>query len=76
MGLEKLIKKLGDYLEGKKDSCDEIRELLEKLEHKQKKAEKKLADEDRSSKRKALKLELKIIKAQQKKAEKLIKRIC
>jgi len=76
MGLDKLLKKLGDYLEGKEDSCEEIRELLEKLEKKQKKTEKKLADEDRSSKRKSLKLELKIIKAQKKKAEKFIKKNC
>ena len=76
MGLDKLLKKLGDYLEGKGDSCEEIRELLAKLEKKQNKTEKKLADENGSSKRKSLKLELKIIKAQKKKAEKFIKKNC
>ena len=76
MKLKKLIKKMGDYLEGKEDSCEELGELLEKLQHKQHKTEKKLADEDSTSKRKSLKLELKIIKAQKKKAEKLINKIC
>jgi len=76
MGLDKLLKKLGDYLEGKEDSCEEIRELLEKLQKKQKQIEHKLADEDSNSKRKSLKLELKIIKAQMKKAEKFLKKSC
>ena len=76
MGLEKLLKKLGNYLEGKKDGCEEVRELLEKLQGKQKKIEKKLADEDSSSKRKSLKLELKIIKSEMKKGNRLLRKKC
>jgi hypothetical protein len=76
MGLEKLIKKFSNYLEGKKDGCDDVRELLEKFQDKQNKIEKKLDSEGSASKRKALKLELRIIKAQMKKGERLIRKKC
>jgi hypothetical protein len=76
MGLQKLIKKLENYLNGKKNHCDEIRELLEKLGEKQEKIERKLEAEEGTSKRKSLKLELKIIHAQSKKAKKMLRKKC
>ena len=76
MGLEKLLKKLGNYLEGKKDGCEEVRELLEKLSGKQEKIERNLDSEDKASKRKSLKLELKIIKAEMKKGQRLLRKKC
>lgn len=80
MGLNKILKKLGRFLDGEQpiieDSCDEIRELLEKLKEKKVKLESKIENEDSSSKRKAMKLELKITVAELKKGNRLLRKNC
>ena len=80
MGIEKLIKKLSELLADNLDSdgqyCENIKELLEKLEKKKNKLDKKLKDTDDVSKRKKIKLELKIVEAQLKKGHKLTRKKC
>ena len=80
MGIDKIVKKLGELLSDNLDSdgryCDDIQELLEKLEKKKGKLEKKLKDTDNVSKRKKIKLELKIVEAQLKKGHKLTRKKC
>lgn len=80
MGLEKLVKKLGELMADEQDTersnCDDIREVLVKLEKKKRKLEQKLKDSDDVSTRKKIKLELKIIDAQLKKGENLILQQC
>lgn len=74
MGLKKLLANLNEYLDKgerkKKAHCDRIDALLDKLGEKEKKLEKKLDAEKNPGKRKQLKLELKIVKAQRKKGSK------
>ena len=71
MGINKLIKNLQNQLsKGEKKghvSIDRIDDLLDELRKKEKKLEKKLGREKNSSKRKRLKLELKIVRLQLKK---------
>jgi len=71
MPLDKLIKKLEGYLskgERKKLAhCERIDDLLEKLGKKEQKLQKKMANEKSASKRKKLKIELKIISVQKRK---------
>ncbi len=71
MGLKKLIKNLQHHLaKGEhKDSvsCDQIDELLGRLEKKENKLQRKLAKEKDSAKRKHLKLQIKIASVQRKK---------
>ncbi|MCB1858450.1 MAG: hypothetical protein KDI63_09270 [Gammaproteobacteria bacterium] len=71
MGLKKLIGNLRDYLdEGEREAfarCDRIDTLLNKLAEKQEKLEKKLENESNASKRKKLKMDLKVIAVQRKK---------
>ena len=73
MGIKKLIKDLQHQLsKGEKKGhvpLDRIDDLLAELKKKEKKLEHKLADEDSSSKRKHLKLELKIARLQLKKGK-------
>ena len=80
MKLNKILKKLGLLLDGdespEEDNCDEIRELLSKLEKKSAKLTQKLSDEKSSSKRKALKLEIKITSAELKKGNRLLRKKC
>ena len=80
MGLKKILKKLGRLTDGdnwpKENNCDEIRELLDKLEKKSVKLSNKIANEDSNSKRKALKLELKITTAELKKGSRLLRKHC
>ena len=80
MKLNKILKKLGLLLEGDEapveDNCDEIRELLSKLEKKSDKLTQKLSDEKSNSKRKALKLEIKITAAELKKGNRLLRKKC
>lgn len=68
MGLEKIIRQLKEHFnrgeQNKTIRCDVIDELLNKLEEKRKKLEKKLEKESSGSKRKQLKLELKIVNAE------------
>lgn len=68
MGLEKIIKQLKEHLDrgAKKKSvrCDAVDDLLKKLDERKKKLEKKLDKESSGSKRKHLKLELKIVDAE------------
>ena len=74
MGIEKLLENLNTYLkkgEKKKSvQCGRIDEILEKLEDKKSKLEKKAEDENNKSKKKRLKTEIKIIALQLKKAYK------
>ncbi|MES9872589.1 MAG: hypothetical protein ABW146_05725 [Candidatus Sedimenticola sp. 6PFRAG7] len=74
MGLEKLVKKVKACLtkDGKKNKshCDALSSLLEKLEEKEVKLQKKLAKETDPKKRKHLNLELKIINVQLSKGRK------
>ena len=60
----------------KEENCDEIRELLEKLKKKRDKLVKKISTEDSSSKRKALKLDLKITTEELKKGTRLLRKKC
>ena len=80
MGIEKLMKKLSELLADNLDSdgryCEDIEELLEKLEKKKNKLEKKLKETENVSKRKKIKLELKIVDAELKKGHKLIRKQC
>lgn len=80
MGLEKLIKQLGHMLDepgkNKKADCESIEDLLDKLKKKKNKLEKEIKKEDRASKRKKLKLELKITSAELKKGQKLRSKRC
>lgn len=80
MGLHKLLHKLGDVITDGIDpdghNCKDLQELLAKLEKKQAKLEKKLAGTKGTSKRKKIKLELKIVKAELKKGEKLTAEEC
>jgi len=73
MSIEKLIKKLSNYLNGKKktikEHCDDIHDLIKELEQKRDKLKSKLDKENSKSKRKQLKIELKIIKVELSKAE-------
>ena len=68
MGIEKLLKNLLDYLnKGEKKKiahCDRIDHLLEKLELKKKKLEKKLASESNTTKQKRLVTDIKIVTLQ------------
>lgn len=80
MGLQKLLKKLGHLLgdsdETEKPDCDGLQKLLHKLKKKRNKLEKQLKEETSSSKRKSLKLDLKITKAELKKGHKLFLEKC
>lgn len=80
MGLKKLLEKLGDVISDGIDSdghtCKDLRQLLTKLEKKQAKLEKELAETKGTSKRKKIKLELKIVKAELKKGNKLAEKEC
>lgn len=77
MGLKKILKKLSNLLDdADSNDCSELKELLEKLEKKQKKIQRELEQESSGSKRKSLKLDLKITEAQLKKGEKLKKKTC
>ncbi len=80
MDLQKLLKKLGQLLDYSERSgqpdCESVEELLEKLKKKRDKLEKKIDDETSSSKRKSLKLDLKITKAELKKGRKLFQEKC
>lgn len=80
MGLKKILKQLTNLLEEGKspdgERCDAIQELLKKLEKKQSKLEKEIGKENKASKRKSLKLDLKITKAQLKKGRKLLGKSC
>ena len=80
MGLKKLLKKLGHFLDDedqvKKPDCEDIKELLEKLLKKRSKLEKKLDEETSSRQRKSLKLDLKITKAELEKGNKLYREKC
>ena len=73
MGINKLIKNLQNQLsKGEKKgkpSLDRIDDLLGELKQKEKKLERKLEHEKNSSKRKHLKLELKIVRVQLKKGK-------
>lgn len=74
MGIEKLLKNLQDYLvKGEKKKvahCDRIDNLLEKLEEKKKKLEKKLATESNTTKQKRLMTDIKIVTLQLKNGHK------
>lgn len=74
MGLKKLLENLNDYLNrGEKSDavrCTRIDELLEKLEEKKKKLEKKLHVEKNQAKKKRLKTDIKIVTLQLKKGHK------
>ena len=80
MDLNKLLNKLGEFLEESEQEktfdCAEIRELIKKLKKKRVKLEEKIAEEKSSSKRKSLKLDLKITKVEIKKGKKLMKEKC
>lgn len=73
MGINKLIKNLQNQLsKGEKKgkaSLDQIDDLLGELKQKEKKLSHKLDKETNSSKRKSLKLELKIVQVQLKKGK-------
>ena len=73
MGLKKLIKNLQNNLnEGKRKnnlSCDRIDALLGKLEKKENQLRRKIAKEKNATKRKHLKLQLKIASVQYKKGK-------
>jgi hypothetical protein len=72
MGLKKLIKSVQKILNSEAEreqvTPERIDELLGELEHKEKKLHHKLSEEKHSKKRKDLKLQLKIISTQRKKA--------
>jgi hypothetical protein len=72
MPVEKLFKKLNDYLDKgerkKKAHCERIDSLLEKLNEKEKDFEEKLENEVDPDNRKRLKIELKIVQAHLEKA--------
>ena len=74
MGIKKLIKDLQKQLSKseQKDNAplDHIDQLLLDLAKKERKLEKKLSEEKNSSKRKHLKLEMKILRLQLKKGQK------
>ena len=74
MGLNKLLKTLNDYLSRdiKSDSAryEKLTEILEKLEAKKKKLEKKLHEAKGHSKKKRLKTDIKIVTLQLKKGYK------
>lgn len=80
MGLKKILEKLYSLIDEDNDTgsdhCDEIRELLEKLAKKQSKLQDKIAREDKGSKLKSLKLDLKITEAELKKGEQLMRSKC
>ena len=80
MGLNKLIEKLRDVISDGIDpdgqNCIDLQELLAKLQKKKAKLEKKLAETEGTSKRKKIKLELKIVKAELKRGEKLTQKEC
>ncbi len=80
MGLKKILKKLGRLLDGDdsgiNENCEEIRELLEKLEKKKDKLNRNISKEPSNSKRKAMKLELKITLAELKKGNRLLRKKC
>jgi len=73
MGLKKLIKNLQDNLsEGERKNnvaCDRIDALLGKLEKKEHQLRRKIAKEKNATKRKHLKLQLKIASVQYKKGK-------
>lgn len=73
MAIDKLYKKLSDYLdkgERKKVAhCKRIDELLDKLKKKEAHLKKKLAKETDAAKQKRLKTELKVVRAQRKKGD-------
>jgi Rad3-related DNA helicase len=73
MVLGKVIKKLQEYLDkaGRKKavSCDAVDDLLQQLEEKRKKLEKRLEKEDHGRKRRELKLDLKIVTAELKRGK-------
>jgi hypothetical protein len=74
VAIDKLYKKLSDYLdkgEHKKVAhCKRIDDLLHKLKKKEEHLKKKLSKETDTAKKKRLKTELKVVKAQRKKGEK------
>jgi molybdopterin converting factor small subunit len=80
MDLEKILKRLNDLTHSKKSSlkenCEAIQELLEKLEKKRNKLNKKLPKEDSNSKRKSIKLDLKITEAEIKNTKKILRKQC
>ena len=80
MGIDKLIAKLSGMLDDNQHSdgsyCSDIQELLDKLEKKKLKLEKKLQTAEGVSKRKKIKLELKIVEAEMKKGNKLAGKQC
>ncbi len=71
MPIDKIYKQLSSYLDKgerkKKVHCKRIDDLLHKLKKKQAHLEKKLSKETDTDKRKRLKIELKVVKAQRKK---------
>jgi hypothetical protein len=73
MTIDKIYKKLSDYLdkgERKKVAhCKRIDDLLHKLKKKEDHLKKKLSKETDAAKKKRLKTELKVVKAQRKKGE-------
>lgn len=76
MALEQMVKELKGYFKGKgKLRCDAIDDLLEQLAEKKKHLEKKIEKESGASKRKHLKLELKIVSAELEKGKQRRKEI-
>lgn len=73
MKLSKILKNLDKYLHKAKASnavrCDQLDSLLDELKSKGKKTEKALAKEKGGTERKQLKLELKMIKVELRKAK-------
>jgi hypothetical protein len=83
MGLKKIIKQLSAFLDDTdsdsvplENRCVEIAELLEKLKKKQLKLEEKLKNTDKGSKRKSLKLDLKLTEAELKKGDQVFREKC
>ncbi len=80
MGLKKILKKLAglhkDGVDQEDEYCESLVELIDELKKKQRKFEKRLAEEESTSKRKHLKLEMKIIRAELDKGKQLLKKRC
>lgn len=80
MKLSKIINKLSDIISEGLDpeghNCEDFQGLLSKLEKKKLKLEKKLADTKNAGKRKKIKLEIRIVRAQLKKGEELNDKRC
>ncbi|MFK5893865.1 MAG: hypothetical protein QM504_11650 [Pseudomonadota bacterium] len=76
MGLNKILNQLKDLFQEdshKKKQVESVRALLKKLKNKEQKLENHMAKEKNEKKRKELKLNLQVIRAQQKKGKKLLK---